>query len=80
VRDYDPLLALDGGADGLEPYRDFALNLPRLLTPQGVIILEIGAGQEPDVTALMQQAGLCHLGTRYDLGGHARAVIFAGRG
>lgn len=80
VRDHDPLLALDGGVDGLDPYRDFAVNLPRLLAPQGIIILEIGAGQEPDVTALMLQVGLCHLGTRHDLGGHARAVIFAGRG
>lgn len=78
VRDFDPLLALDGGADGLGPYRDFAANLPRLLAPEGVIILEIGAGQEADVVGLMRQAGLRHLGTRHDLGGHARALIFAG--
>lgn len=80
VRDYDPRLALDGGADGLDPYRDFAANLPRLLAPKGVIVLEIGAGQEADVVALMRQAGLAHFGTRHDLGGHARALIFAGRG
>ncbi|TCR60895.1 peptide chain release factor N(5)-glutamine methyltransferase [Bosea sp. BK604] len=80
VRDFDPRLALDGGADGLDPYRDFAVNLPHLLTPEGVIVLEIGAGQGSDVVALMQQAGLAHLGTRHDLGGHARALIFAGRG
>lgn len=80
VRDHDPLLALDGGADGLDPYRDFAANLPNLLKPEGVIILEIGAGQEIDVTGLMQGGGLRHFGTRHDLGGHARALIFAGRG
>lgn len=80
VRDHDPLLALDGGADGLDPYRDFAANLPSLLAPEGVIILEIGAGQEADVTDLMQRGGLRHSSTRHDLGGHARALTFAGRG
>nr|WP_281270164.1 peptide chain release factor N(5)-glutamine methyltransferase [Bosea caraganae] len=79
VRDFDPLLALDGGADGLDPYRDFARSLPGLLAPRGVIVLEIGAGQEADVTGLMEQSGLRHIGARHDLGGHARALIFAGR-
>ncbi len=78
VRNYDPRLALDGGADGLEPYRNFAVTLPPLLAPEGFVILEIGAGQEEDVAALMQQHGLRHRGTRKDLGGHARALIFAG--
>lgn len=78
VRDHDPLLALDGGADGLDPYRNFALSLPASLAPAGVIILEIGAGQEADVATLMQQQGLRYRGARSDLGGHLRALIFAG--
>ena len=53
VREHDPLLALDGGADGLGPYRLFASALPPLLAPGGVIVFEIGAGQGPDVVALM---------------------------
>jgi release factor glutamine methyltransferase len=76
VREHDPLLALDGGADGLGPYRLFASSLPLLLAPGGVIVLEIGAGQGPDVVALMQAGGLEFRGSRNDLGGHERALIF----
>lgn len=76
VREHDPLLALDGGADGLEPYRLFASALPPLLAPGGVIVFEIGAGQGPDVVALMRGGGLEFRGSRNDLGGHERALIF----
>lgn len=76
VREYDPMLALDGGADGLGPYRLFAASLPSLLAPGGAIVLEIGAGQGPDVIALMRAGGLEFRGSRNDLGGHERALIF----
>lgn len=77
VRDHDPLLALDGGADGLGPYRIFARTLPALLAPGGIVVFEIGAGQSPDVVALMRAGGLEFRGSRNDLGGHERALIFA---
>lgn len=77
VRDHDPRRALDGGADGLDPYRLFARELPRLLAPGGSVILEIGAGQEAEVVALMQAGGLAFRSARRDLGGHPRALIFA---
>lgn len=76
VREHDPLLALDGGADGLAAYRALAVALPRHLKPGGLAILEIGAGQEEAVVALMRQAGLDHLDSRRDLGGHIRALVF----
>jgi release factor glutamine methyltransferase len=76
VREHDPLLALDGGADGLGPYRLFASSLPPLLAPGGIIVFEIGAGQGPDVVALMRQGGFEFRGSRNDLGGHERALIF----
>lgn len=76
VREHDPLLALDGGADGLGPYRLFASSLPPLLAPGGGIVFEIGAGQGPDVVALMRQGGFEFRGSRNDLGGHERALIF----
>uniref|UniRef100_A0A9E7ZZ06 Release factor glutamine methyltransferase n=1 Tax=Bosea sp. NBC_00436 TaxID=2969620 RepID=A0A9E7ZZ06_9HYPH len=76
VREHDPMLALDGGADGLGPYRLFASSLPPLLAPGGVIVLEIGAGQGPDVVALMQAGGLEFRGSRHDLGRHERTLIF----
>ncbi len=77
VREHDPLLALDGGADGLAPYRIFARSLGGHLAPGGFVVLEIGAGQEGDVTAIMREAGWCHRATRRDLGDHPRALIFA---
>ncbi len=76
VREHDPMLALDGGADGLGPYRLFASSLPPLLAPGGVIVFEIGAGQGPDIVALMRAGGLEFRGSRHDLGGHERALIF----
>ena len=77
VREHDPLLALDGGPDGLEPYRIFAHSLGDHLAPGGFVVLEIGAGQEGDVTAIMREAGWSLRATRLDLGGHPRALIFA---
>lgn len=77
VREHDPILALDGGADGLAPYRIFARTLPALLAPRGTIVFEIGAGQGPDVVALMRAGGLEFRGSRNDLGGHERALVFA---
>jgi release factor glutamine methyltransferase len=76
VREHDPLLALDGGDDGLACYRALAAALPDALAPGGLAILEIGAGQGPDVMALMMAAGLRSAGSRRDLGGHERALLF----
>ncbi|MDR6873699.1 release factor glutamine methyltransferase [Bosea sp. BE125] len=76
VRDYDPLRALDGGADGLVAYRALAAGLPSRIAPGGAVVLEIGAGQEADVVAIMTAVGLIHRGSRRDLGGHPRALIF----
>ena len=41
----DPPCALDGGPDGLDGYRAIAADLPRLLSPRGRLVLELGAGQ-----------------------------------
>lgn len=76
VRDHDPRLALDGGDDGLGPYRVFARTLPGVLAQGGVVVLEVGAGQESDVKTLMSDGGFVWRGSRRDLGGHPRALIF----
>lgn len=77
VRDHDPRLALDGGRDGLDPYRIFAGTLRERLADGGHVLLEIGAGQEEDVKAIMREGGFIWLESRCDLGGHPRALIFA---
>ena len=81
VRDYDPAGALDGGPDGLAAYRVIAADLARVLAPGGSALLEIGAGQEDDVAALLGNAGLGAVQRFPDLSGRVRclSVFFAGR-
>jgi release factor glutamine methyltransferase len=74
VRDHDPRRALDGGADGLAAYRAIAADAPRLLGPGGLLVVEIGAGQERPVCELFVAEGLAIANTRHDLSGIARAI------
>lgn len=75
VRDFDPMIALDGGCDGLDGYRMLAACAGSLLVPGGRIIVELGAGQENDVARLFNTAGLMVNGVaRRDLAGIARAL------
>jgi release factor glutamine methyltransferase len=80
VAGHEPVSALDGGADGLDAYRAIIAQLPRLLTPGGLAVLELGTGQAPAVKALAVAAGLDHRGTRNDLGGISRALLLAANG
>jgi release factor glutamine methyltransferase len=75
VRDHDPALALDGGADGLNAYRVLASRFPGLIFIGGVTIFEVGEGQSDAVSALLVGVGLSHLETRPDLGGTPRIVV-----
>jgi release factor glutamine methyltransferase len=75
VRDHEPRQALDGGPDGLDAYRALAPRIGSLLRLGGHALLEIGIGQEGDVSALMSAAGLEVLRTVKDLAGIARAIV-----
>jgi release factor glutamine methyltransferase len=76
VRDYDPRLALDGGADGLDAYRTLAPQAAALLAPGGALVLEIGADQGNDVSAILRAAGLdVARPPQRDLAGRDRVVI-----
>ena len=78
VAHFDPKRALDGGDDGLDCWRSLLPRLRRGLAPNGRAFVEIGAGQEEAVTSLARQAGLQAAGTRPDLSGTIRCLIFAG--
>nr|WP_264580577.1 peptide chain release factor N(5)-glutamine methyltransferase [Rhodoblastus acidophilus] len=78
VRNHDPLLALDGGPDGLAPYRLLAVELRRLLRPGGVACVEIGWRQASDVSALLRAAGWDAISCRRDHGGRDRVVAMEG--
>lgn len=77
VREHDPLAALDGGADGLNFYRALAQKAADHLYRDGMVAVEIGAGQFQDVEALFESAGFSLAGHASDLGGHRRAMLFA---
>jgi release factor glutamine methyltransferase len=55
VRDYEPRGALDGGADGLDYYRQLAEQARPLLKPGGRLMLEIGDGQDAAVRQILQE-------------------------
>ncbi|WP_395697233.1 peptide chain release factor N(5)-glutamine methyltransferase [Methylocella sp.] len=74
VRLHDPLLALDGGADGLDAYRAIAPGALRLLAPGGLLAFEVGAGQAEAVGALLREAGFGDFDSRRDLNGVDRVV------
>jgi release factor glutamine methyltransferase len=74
VRDHDPLLALDGGPDGLQAYRDLAPEIARILKPGGIFAVEIGWDQGPQVKALFEAAGLADVKVVRDLGDRHRVV------
>jgi release factor glutamine methyltransferase len=74
VSRYEPRLALDGGADGLDAYRAIIAALPRLLAPTGAFALEVGQGQADAVRALAEAQGLQTTVPRVDLAGIPRVV------
>ncbi len=72
---YEPLLALDGGEDGLELYRRIAKEAPAHLNAEGRIYLEVGAGEADAVLALIQENIDCaESGVINDLNGIPRVV------
>ena len=56
VKDYEPRLALDGGADGLDIYRKIAQESGKYLNRGGIIILEVGEGEAQEVIKLFKSA------------------------
>jgi release factor glutamine methyltransferase len=81
VRHFDPMIALDGGPDGLAVYRRLAAELPLYLS-DGWAVFEVGAGQAADVAALLK-AGFSPLAVELrvfkDLGGVERCVAVSPR-
>jgi len=75
VRLYDPPRALDGGSDGLDGCRAIAADAFRLISPGGILVVELGAGQLAAARSLFTAAGLTVLSSRSDLSGVPRALV-----
>ena len=76
VRDFDPHLALDGGVDGLNPYRIIAAEAARFLEAESRIAVEIGHTQRNEVTDIFKAAGYALAAALRDLGGNDRVLVF----
>jgi release factor glutamine methyltransferase len=74
VRDFEPRLALAGGDDGLDVVRRVVSGARSFLAPGGVLALEVGAGQAPEVQALFEQGGFTAIERQRDYAGHERVV------
>lgn len=77
VRCGEPYAALDGGEDGLVFYRRIMREAAGHLKPSGIIIVESGFDEAPQITALMQDQKLRGIRTVKDYGGLDRVVLGA---
>jgi len=74
VRGFEPMGALDGGDDGLAPYRLITQQSSRYLTGGGMLAVEMGVGQARDVAALFEAEGFQGVAITKDLAGLDRVV------
>lgn len=75
VKDHEPLMALDGGIDGLDFYRRIIEESYNYILEQGVLMFEIGQGQMNDVISLMEKKGFKQVKGIYDYNQLERIVI-----
>jgi release factor glutamine methyltransferase len=77
VKNHDPILALDGGNDGMDAYKKIFFSLFSHLTPSGIALFEIGFDQSEDVMRLGGESRFMNLRIHPDLAGLARVVEIA---
>lgn len=75
VRDFEPRLALNGGEDGLEPYREMAKGAAELLEEAGFVAVELGMGQFEAIRAIFEAQGWQVETARRDLAGIERVLV-----
>ncbi|MBI5194907.1 MAG: peptide chain release factor N(5)-glutamine methyltransferase [Nitrospirae bacterium] len=74
VKDWEPEMALDGGADGLDFYRELIPASGRFLKNNGIIMLESGAGQAADVADMLKASGYEEIEITKDYAGIERII------
>ena len=74
VKDHDPMLALDGGEDGLIFYRRIIEGAHEHLVKGGDLLLEIGCDQAEDVMNIMKANGFIEINCIKDFAGNDRVV------
>lgn len=76
VRDFEPILALDGGVDGMDFYRKIAKEAAQFLKNNGLVFLEIGINQKAEIVEIFQENNFDLIAAKDDLSGIARALCF----
>ena len=74
VKDYEPLMALDGGEDGLDFYRTICRDWRDVMHPGTGLFFEVGIGQADDVLRIMREVGFGDIQVAEDSGGIPRVV------
>lgn len=74
VKDFEPVIALDGKEDGLYFYREICRGLKEHLNEKGYVFLEIGYDQGEAVKELLREAGMDNINIIKDLAGLDRVV------
>lgn len=74
VKEFDPILALDGGLDGLDAYRSILTEMKNLLSPGGFALFEIGFDQATSMPRLVEEYGATLSRLVPDLAGIPRVV------
>lgn len=75
VKNYDPLLALDGGTTGLKCYQEIAQIAPHIMQDNAYILLEVGYNQAEQVSEIFEKTGLHLVEIAKDLANINRCVI-----
>jgi release factor glutamine methyltransferase len=76
VKDSEPIIALDGGDDGLDCYRKIADDISNFLKDNAFLILEIGQNMEDDIIDIFKENGLKFIKYAKDLNAIIRCLIF----
>ena len=75
VKDYEPYIALEGGEDGLNFYRDITRESVKYLKDKGILAFEVGHDQAEDVSEILKHNGYTNIYTKKNLQGIDRVVI-----
>lgn len=80
VRDFEPRMALDGGADGMDCYRALFLHAPRWLKPGGLLLLEMGDAHQAATLKTQAPEGFEFIRKARDLSAIPRCMAWRYRG
>ena len=76
VKKFEPILALDGGDDGLESYRCIIPKIKKILALEGKFFIEIGKGQENLINQIASSNNLTYKESNKDLSGITRVLVY----